>query len=124
MGGNDNTNYDDLMVFYKIWLNFDSWREYSYMGEEEKEKGADREERRYLDKLNKAERQRRKNAEISRIRQLVDCAMANDPRIKRKREEETKRKLEEKEKRRQAAVQRENTLLAESEAQKREEEER
>jgi len=120
--GNDNTSYDDLMVFYKFWLNFDSWREYSYLDEEEKEKGSDREERRYLDKLNKAERQRRKNAEISRIRGLVDCAMTNDPRLKRKREEEVKRKQDEKDKRRQAALDKQNQEEAEREETRKNEE--
>ena len=120
--GDDNTSYDDLMNFYKFWLNFDSWREFSYLDEEEKEKGTDREERRYLDKLNKAERQRRKNAEIARIRQLVDCAMTNDPRIKRKREEEVRRKQEEKDKKRQIALDKQNEIDAQNEAARKAEE--
>ena len=120
--GDDDTSYDDLMNFYKFWLNFDSWREYSYLDEEEKEKGEDRYERRYLDKLNKAERQKRKNAEVARIRQLVDLAMTYDPRIKRKRDEEMKRKQEEKDRKRKAAMERESKNLALNEARLRQEE--
>ncbi|XP_075245703.1 dnaJ homolog subfamily C member 2-like [Convolutriloba macropyga] len=122
--GDDNTSYDDLMNFYKFWLNFDTWREYSYLDEEEKEKGTDREERRYLDKLNKAERQRRKNAEIARIRQLVDCAMANDPRIKKKRDEETRKKQEERDRKRLAALTKQNEEEAKREEDRKNEESR
>ena len=122
--GDDHTSYDSLMSFYKFWINFESWREYSYLDEEEKEKGEDRYERRYLDKLNKAERQKRKNAEIVRIRQLVDLAMTHDPRIKKKREEEIRRKQEEKDKKRKTVKDRESKILAQNEAKKKQEEQR
>ena len=53
MLGNENSTYDEVNEFYNFWYDFDSWREYSYLDEEEKEKGENREERRYLDKQNK-----------------------------------------------------------------------
>lgn len=62
------------------------------MDEEEKEKGENREERRYLDKQNKVARQQRKKEEMSRIRQLVDNAYQCDPRVARFKEDEKKRK--------------------------------
>ena len=80
--------------FYNFWYEFDSWREYSYLDEEEKEKGENREERRYLDKQNKAARQQRKKEEMARIRQLVDNAYQCDPRVARFKEEEKKRRQE------------------------------
>ena len=37
--GNDKTSWDDVDRFYSFWYDFDSWREYSYLDEEDKEKG-------------------------------------------------------------------------------------
>lgn len=39
--------------FYNFWFDFSSWREFSYLDEEDKEKGEDRYERRELEKINK-----------------------------------------------------------------------
>jgi len=30
----------EVEAFYDFWYNFDSWREYSFLDEEEKEKGS------------------------------------------------------------------------------------
>ena len=51
--------------------DFDSWREFSYLDEEEKEKGENREERRWIERQNKAARQTRKKEDAARIRLLV-----------------------------------------------------
>lgn len=48
---------------------------------------------RYVDKLNKAERLRKKKEEMSRIRQLVDFAYNNDPRVARFKQDDKDRKL-------------------------------
>lgn len=55
---------------------------------------ASREERRWIEKQNKAERARRKKEEMSRIRSLVDAAYACDPRLARFKDEERQRKLD------------------------------
>ena len=34
-----NSSFEDVDNFYTFWYDFDSWREYSYLDEEEKEKG-------------------------------------------------------------------------------------
>lgn len=107
LGGSD-TNEDDVSDFYAFWYDFDSWREYSYFDEEEKEKGEDRYERREIDKRNKDMRKQRKKDEMQRLRRLVDNMYASDPRIarfkqqakQRKEDDRQRRKLEKDERRR------------------------
>lgn len=91
--GNINSSRADVEKFYSFWYDFKSWREYSYEDEEDKDKCQDRDERRYVDKLNKAERLRKKKEEMSRIRTLVDLAYNNDPRIEKFKQDDKERKL-------------------------------
>ncbi|XP_053677479.1 dnaJ homolog subfamily C member 2 [Anopheles nili] len=91
--GHDNTTREAVEDFYDFWYNFQSWREFSYLDEEDKEKGQDREERRWIEKQNKAIRLKRKKEESARIRSLVDLAYNNDPRVVRFKREEKERKL-------------------------------
>ncbi|XP_044744684.1 dnaJ homolog subfamily C member 2-like isoform X1 [Coccinella septempunctata] len=92
LGGPDSTR-EEVEKFYNYWYDFKSWREYSYEDEEDKEKCTDRDERRYVDKLNKAERLRKKKEEMARIRTLVDLAYNNDPRIAKFKQDDKDRKL-------------------------------
>merc|ERR1711874_177457 len=78
--------------FYDYWYDFDSWREFSYLDEEEKEKGENRDERRWIEKQNKAARQKLKKEEVARLRQLVDNAYTCDPRIQKFKDEEKERR--------------------------------
>ena len=105
--GDEKTSFDDVNEFYSFWYDFDSWREFSYLDEENKETATDRDERRWIDKQNKAARAKRKKEETIRIRQLVDNAYACDPRIVKFKQEEKRKKEEEKQKRKDAARQRE-----------------
>ena len=86
--GNSESSRDEVDLFYRFWFDFKSWREYSYQDEEDKEKGSDREERRWIEKENRAVRESKKKEEVSRIRKLVDNAYACDPRIVKFKEEE------------------------------------
>ncbi|CAI9617294.1 unnamed protein product [Staurois parvus] len=94
--GDMNTSIEDVDSFYSFWYNFDSWREFSYLDEEEKEKAECRDERRWIEKQNRAARAQRKKEEMIRIRTLVDNAYSSDPRIKKFKEEEKARKEAEK----------------------------
>lgn len=121
LGGPD-ANREDVEKFYSFWYDFKSWREYSYEDEEDKEKCTDREERRFVDKMNKAERLRKKKEEMSRIRSLVDLAYNSDPRIANFKQEDKERKLAAKRAKQSAAQARkeeEERLLKEAEILKR-----
>lgn len=91
--GDANSSRDEVEHFYDCWYNFESWREYSYLDEEDKDKGQDREERRYIDKINKDNRKKLKKEEMSRIRSLVDTAYNIDPRIIKFKQEDRDAKL-------------------------------
>merc|ERR1712025_891039 len=90
--GDSDSSRQDVDRFYSFWYDFDSWREYSYLDEEDKEKAGDKWERREIDKINKAQRKEKKAEETKRIRRLVDNAYNSDPRIIKFREEEKQEK--------------------------------
>merc|ERR1719402_1257594 len=92
LGDVDSTR-EEVDQFYSFWFEFNSWREYSYLDEEDKEKAGDKWERREIDKINKAQRKEKKAEETKRIRRLVDNAYNSDPRIAKFREEEKNEKL-------------------------------
>lgn len=91
--GDENTSRQKVEEFYDFWYNFSSWREFSYLDEEDKEKGQDRDERRWIEKQNKAIRLQRKKEESARIRSLVDLAYNNDPRVVQFKKDDKDRKL-------------------------------
>lgn len=101
--GADDMSRDTLDKFYKFWYEFESWREYSYLDEEDKEKGSDRDERRWIEKNNRVQRAERKKEEMKRIRKLVDNAYNSDPRIIRFREADKQEKLDRKKAKQDAA---------------------
>lgn len=94
--GSLDSSFEEVDNFYSFWYNFDSWREFSYLDEEEKEKAECRDERRWIEKQNRASRAQRKKEEMNRMRTLVDTAYSGDPRIKKFKEEEKARKESEK----------------------------
>uniref|UniRef100_A0A8C6QEY3 DnaJ homolog subfamily C member 2 n=1 Tax=Nannospalax galili TaxID=1026970 RepID=A0A8C6QEY3_NANGA len=94
--GDVNSSFEDVDGFYSFWYNFDSWRGFFYLDEEEKEKAECCDERRWIEKQNRATRAQRKKKEMNRIRTLVDNAYSCDPRIKNFKEEEKAEKEAEK----------------------------
>ena len=87
--GSADASKHEVEGFYSFWYNtFDSWRSFEYLDKDVNEGSDSRDEKRYQEKKNKSERARRKKEDIARVRTLVDQAMANDPRIKRIKQEE------------------------------------
>lgn len=101
--GDDSSTYDEVNSFYSFWYNLDSWREFSYLDEDDKEKGENRDERRWIEKQNKAARLQRKKDEMARIRKLIDNAYGTDPRIAKFKEEEKSKKIAQKNAKKEAA---------------------
>ena len=128
--GDEKSDRETVEDFYDFWYNFDSWREFSYLDEEDKEKGEDRYERKWIEKQNKVERLKKKKEENARIRNLVDFAYACDPRIPKFKSEDKERKnakkkaIEDAKKAKAAEEERARLEVEERERVKREEEER
>ncbi|XP_015183385.1 PREDICTED: dnaJ homolog subfamily C member 2 [Polistes dominula] len=101
--GGPNTPRDKVEKFYSFWYDFDSWREYSYLDEEDKESGQDRDMRKWIEKKNKATRAKRKKEEMARIRSLVDMAYNVDPRIKKFQQDDKNKKTAAKKAKQEAA---------------------
>lgn len=90
--GDIDSSRDHVDRFYNFWYGFNSWREFSYLDEEDREQASDREERRWIEKQNRANRAKLKKEESTRIRQLVDLAYAHDPRLLKFKKEDQERK--------------------------------
>lgn len=78
--------------FYSFWYNFDSWRTFEYLDEDVPDDTSNRDNKRYIERKNKAARQKHKTDDIARLRKLVDDALAVDPRIRLFKEAERKAK--------------------------------
>ncbi|CAG8450806.1 8089_t:CDS:10 [Ambispora leptoticha] len=96
--GDINTTKEELEAFYDFWYKFDSWRSFEYLDKEDADSTDNRDDKRYLEKKNKAERARRKKEDNTRLRKIVGMEAAEEE--KRRQEEaeaEAKQKqLEEK----------------------------
>ncbi|PWA01358.1 hypothetical protein BB558_002555 [Smittium angustum] len=77
--GNMDTGYDKVTEI-GIRMDFDSWRSYEFY-DKEKESTENRDEKRFQDKANKAEREKLKKKDNMRLRLLVEQARKCDPRI-------------------------------------------
>eukprot|EP01135_Chromosphaera_perkinsii_P003277 Nk52_evm52s239 gene=Nk52_evmTU52s239 len=90
--GDMETPFEEVEQFYNFWYDFQSWREFSYLDEEDTKNAECREEKRWLDRKNKTERTRRKKEDNARLIELVENLIACDPRIAKHKEEEKQKK--------------------------------
>lgn len=81
--GNENSSREQVEAFYNFWSTFESWRSFELLDEQNPDMADNRDERRWIEKQNKAERARRKKQETARILKLVDTAMSLDPRVQK-----------------------------------------
>merc|ERR1712176_254666 len=76
--GDIDSSIDYVNEFYTFWFEFSSWRNFSYEDEEDTERAESREERRWMERENKAKRTKRKKEEMARIKNFVELAYQND----------------------------------------------
>ncbi|KAJ3330966.1 hypothetical protein HDU76_004406 [Blyttiomyces sp. JEL0837] len=86
--GDAKSTKEEVEAFYESWFNFDSWRSFEMMDEDEEGLGDSRDEKRYLEKKNRAARAKLKKEDNARIIKFVELAFKSDPRIQRIKEEE------------------------------------
>ncbi|KAJ3111606.1 hypothetical protein HDU96_005538 [Phlyctochytrium bullatum] len=103
--GDVDSTREEVEAFYDAWFNFDSWRTFELLDEEDEGSGErllsvmeltahlypilpSREEKRYYERKNRAARLKLKKEDNARILRFVEAALKNDPRIIRIREEE------------------------------------
>lgn len=79
--GKPEDTEETVTAFYNFWFGFESWRDFSAEGEKDTSNAEQRDERRYLEKQNRAAVAKMKKAEIARVADLVSRAYARDPRI-------------------------------------------
>lgn len=94
--GDDSTASADVQALYNFWYSSPTWREFGYFDEDDPNSAESREEKRWIEKNNKASRRRKKVEEHARLLRLIDNAYSCDPRIKRMKEQEKQMKLEKK----------------------------
>lgn len=81
LGGPDASKAE-VDEFYNFMYAFDSWRTFEYLDKDLPDDTDNRDQKRYQEKKNRAERAKRKTEDTARLRKMVDDALAIDPRIK------------------------------------------
>jgi len=123
--GDDKSTKQEVESFYNFWYNFDSWRTFEYLDEDVPDDNESRDQKRHVERKNKAQRAKRKTEDTARLRKLVDDVLSIDTRIKKFKQEERLQKdakkiaREAEEKKAAEAAE----LKAKEEAKKKEEEE-
>ncbi|CCG83088.1 Uncharacterized J domain-containing protein C1778.01c [Taphrina deformans PYCC 5710] len=91
LGGPDATK-EEVDEFYNFFYAFDSWRTFEYLDKDLPDDTDNRDQKRYQEKKNRAERAKRKTEDTARLRKMVDDALSIDPRIKQFKENAKKAK--------------------------------
>lgn len=92
MFGDASSTRNDVEEFYNFWYNFESWRTFEYLDDDTIDSEYSRDEKRYRERKNKAERARYKKEDSQTLRETIDEAFALDPRIRRFKEAEKEAK--------------------------------
>jgi DnaJ family protein C protein 2 len=90
--GTMESSKEEVESFYAFWSSFDSWRTFEYLDEDVPDDTSNRDNKRYIEKKNRAARQKHKKEDNARLNKLVDEALSVDPRIKMFKETERKEK--------------------------------
>jgi DnaJ family protein C protein 2 len=78
--GDMTATEEEVEEIYATWYDADSWREFGYYDKENADNANSRDEKRYLEQKNKAERKRLNKEEKSRMIKLIDLTYKCDPR--------------------------------------------
>jgi DnaJ family protein C protein 2 len=120
--GGLNDSRDDVENFYEFWFSFESWRSFEALDEEDANSGECREEKRWIERQNKAQRNKMKKEDVSRVARLVDQAFSIDPRIKKFKQEDKEAKAAKKNQKNAAQNAAKEALLAQQEKERLEKE--
>lgn len=80
--GDEKSTEQAVEEFYNFWYNFDSWRTFEYLDEDVPDDNENRDQKRFVERKNKASRAKRKTEDTARLRKLVDDCQNLDTRIK------------------------------------------
>ncbi|KAG0743663.1 hypothetical protein G6F57_006015 [Rhizopus arrhizus] len=90
--GDEKSSKEEVEGFYDFFYNFDSWRTFEWLDKEGAEGSDNRDDKRYQEKKNRAQRAQLKKEDNARLRKLVDTCLSVDPRIAIFKAEEKKRR--------------------------------
>lgn len=89
--GDEESSKEHVDQLYEAWYHLDSWRRFDYLDKEEAQ-GENRDDKRYQDKKNKAERMKKLTLEKARLRTVIEVIEQTDPRMKLLKEKEKEMK--------------------------------
>ncbi|CAO3622776.1 unnamed protein product [Mucor hiemalis] len=90
--GDASSQKEDVEAFYDFFYNIDSWRTFEWLDKEGAEGSDNRDDKRYQEKKNRAQRAQLKKEDNARLRTLVDVCLSVDPRIAIFKAEDKKRR--------------------------------
>ncbi|KAL6946786.1 Ribosome-associated chaperone [Hanseniaspora vineae] len=90
--GNAETPREEIEKFYNFWHRFDSWRTFEFLDEDVPDDSSNRDHKRYIERKNKAARDKKKTADNARLAKLVERGLSEDPRIRAFKDEDKKEK--------------------------------
>lgn len=120
--GNAKTPFAQVQQFYKFWRHFQTWRDFSADSEYDLEDAESREEKRWMQRQNKKQSDKKLREERARLNRLVDLAYSLDPRVIAHNAEADARRKERIEKKKKEKAELAAEIAAEEEARKQEEE--